>query len=245
MCCFILTLNNISIRHTLKAAASDKQTPLVAAEIQEKRNMLARRLEAWHEIQAHHMPGIADLRTVNPHSHSRPESHPLYLPSGTSTGMRQNEFGSLAMQETRLRLAQAEDALVELRRLLRITAGLWHYKFKQIGPSQRSGTRARAMIERFQMKVTRTAERYRAARAALVSLDPMGSWILRLRDLKSSDIKSPERGDNDDAGEGRRQLSWIWMIPRDGCTNLNRDGDLDESESKRGALLILPNISLA
>jgi hypothetical protein len=175
------------------------------------------------------MPGIADLRTTTSSSLLRPESHPLYLPSSTPISMRQTEYSSLTKQETRLRLAQAEDALAELRRLLRITAGLWHYKFKQVGPSQRSSTRACAMIGRFQMKITCMVERYRAARAALISLNPTGDWISRLRDLKSSDIKGP-RCDDDGGGEGHRELSWIWLSPRDGSAGPTFDGDVNESE---------------
>jgi hypothetical protein len=150
-------LNNLLVRRVLKTALSDKQTPLRAVEVQEKRNALSHRLEAWHEIQAHYMPRTADLRTSNT-SLLQPKLHPLYLPSSAPISMRQMDGGSLSGQEVHLRLAQAEDALSELRRLLRITTGLWQYKFKHVGPSQHSSTRTRAMIERFCMKVTCTAE---------------------------------------------------------------------------------------
>ena len=67
------------------------------------------------------------------------------------------------------------------------------------------------MILRFTDKVNRCAARYRAARHALMSLDPGGEWRQRLRDLKAEHVKGPQRGE-DDESEGRRELSWIWMM---------------------------------
>jgi hypothetical protein len=88
--------------------------------------------------------------------------------------------------------------------------GLWHYKFTQVGPSQRSATRARTLINRFKDKIFHCAECYRAARTALLLLDPTGSWITRLRELKAEDLRAP--GKEDDEHEGDRSVSWIWLI---------------------------------
>jgi len=77
-----------------------------------------------------------------------------------------------------MRIAQADDALAELRKLLRITMGLWSYKNTQIGPSQHASTRARSMIGRFRDKINRAADRYRAAYSALKELDPGGDWMI-------------------------------------------------------------------
>lgn len=49
----------------------------------------------------------------------------------------------LRLKEARLRIGQANDALVELRRLLRMTMGMWDFKFTDVGFSQRGNTRAR------------------------------------------------------------------------------------------------------
>jgi hypothetical protein len=87
--------------------------------------------------------------------------------------------------------------------------GLWHYKFTQVGPSQHAGTRARTLINRFKDKIFHCAERYRAARKALLQLDPTGSWITRLCELKTEDIRAP--GKEDDEHEGDRSVSWIWL----------------------------------
>jgi hypothetical protein len=155
------------------------------------------------------MPGVSELRMQALMDGSPPaESVALHLPSSISPALREN-VAILAQKEQRLRLAQADDALLELRRLLRITMGLWHYKFTQVGPSQRSGTRARSLIDRFKEKVFRCAERYRAARAALLSLNPTGVWITRLHELKAEDVRAPGR--QDDETEGDRHVSWIWL----------------------------------
>ena len=133
----------------------------------------------------------------------------LYLPS--AVGSRIPVMGGLAEKETRLRLAQADDALAELRRLLRITVGLRDYKYTQLGPSQRAGTRARSLISRFQGKIDRCAERYRAARSALLNLDANGDWSQRLFELRKEHVKGPGRGTEDES-EGRRDVSWIWLM---------------------------------
>ena len=223
---YLRTLINL-IRRALKVLATGKKTPLEAAEIHEKRNTLAHRLDAWFQVQYHYMPGIAELRASNPELRSLPEMSPLYMPSGAP--FRQDE-NDLARKEARLRLAQADDALAKLRRLLRITSGLRHYNWKQVGPSQRSRTRAHAIIERFQAKIHLTTERYRAARAALVRLDPFGSWILRLKELKSDDIKGPSR-DDEGPGDGRHELSWIWLASAAGESDDEFDGSTQSPPS--------------
>jgi hypothetical protein len=127
-------------------------------------------------------------------------------------------------------VAQADDSLQELRRLLRITMGLRHFKFAQVGPSQRAGTRMRSMIERFKVKMDRCAERYRAARRALLSLDPTSAWASRLRELKDEDIRSPHRGeDDDDDGEGNRTLSWIWLARKENARHSHETEVVDST----------------
>jgi hypothetical protein len=99
-----------------------------------------------------------------------------------------------------------------LRRLLRITMGLKDYKVKQTGFGQCENTRARNLINRFNDKVSRCVERYRAAHNALLALDPIGEWQTRLQQLKSDDVRAPGR--RDDESEGSRQVSWIWLVAR-------------------------------
>ena len=192
-----------------------KPTTLQKIDLQQKRNVLQHRIAAWQLVQAIYMPSTITSSENDTDSGDStndtpcvPEKISLRLPSAVPHSQRLNN--SLPDKERRLRLAQAEDALNELKRLLRVTMGLWNYKFTQLGPSQRAGTRARSMITRFRNKVNRCADRYRAARCALLVLDPNGSWTSRLRELNAGDVRAPCR-DEEDVSEGRRELSWIWL----------------------------------
>lgn len=149
------------------------------------------------------MPSIAS--DLEPRAGPTPEKAALLLPSQFPPSL---ELASMQTREARIRVAQADDSLLDLRRLLRITAGLAEYKYTQVGFGQGPNTRARSQITRFKSKVALTAERYRAAYQALLCLDPQGSWITRLLKLEDSDIRWPTR--NPDEAEGTREISWIW-----------------------------------
>jgi hypothetical protein len=156
---------------------------------------------------------------------------PLRLPSTLPIPLQQTCPFKLAEIELRFRLSQAEDSLSELRRLLRITMDLRDYKLKQIGPSQRAGTRASNLIKRFQGKVSRCAERYRAAHNALLVLCPTGEWQTHLRQLKDEDIRAPGR--REDESEGFREVSWIWLVTRRGSEQASfqeQSGPLSKEE---------------
>ncbi|KAF7441031.1 hypothetical protein PC9H_001380 [Pleurotus ostreatus] len=185
------------------AASAKEKTTLQAAELQEKRNNLGRRIELWRAEQAEYMPSISS--DLEQRAGSTPEKISLLLPSQVPAT---SELTSIRDKEMRIRLAQADDALMELRRLLRITAGLTEYKYTQVGFAQAANTRARSQINRFKDKVLLTAQRYRAAHQALLSLNPQGDWITRLRRLDDADIRWPGR--NQDEAEGTREISWIW-----------------------------------
>jgi hypothetical protein len=169
----------------------------------------------WQEVQDVYMPAIVELRHTASSAAdqvTQPERISLYLPSNIPTSTRLSLAGGLADKERRMRIAQADDALTDLKRMLRITMGLWDYKLTNIGPSQGASTRTRSMIDGYRTKVTRCVERYRAARQALITLDPNGEWILRLRELKSEDVRPPERTEEEKKKEGKHEVSWIWMV---------------------------------
>jgi hypothetical protein len=136
------------------------------------------------------------------------------LPSTLPPSLQQSCPFNLAQIELRFRLAQAEDSLTELRRLLRLKMGLRDYKAKQIGPSQRAATRAHNLIDRFEDKVSRCKKRYRVARLALLALDSTGEWQTRILELEDKDIRAPGRGDGE--SEGRHEVPWIWTTTRPG-----------------------------
>jgi hypothetical protein len=224
----------VHVRRVTVAFAKGKRTTLDINEVQERRNILYRRIESWRQIQSVYMPAAVELLAADPQATSssaeHPESMPLLLPSQIPA--THWPTGTLAGMERRLRIAQADDALCELRRLLRITMGLWDYKYTQLGPGQSAGTRARTMISRFRDKINRCSERYRAARLALLKLDPTGSWISRFKVLSPEDIRAPGRQDDDDGNdresEGRREIPWIWMGSYD------KEGSNQASEEEIG-----------
>jgi hypothetical protein len=164
-----------------------------------------------------------------------PESACLWLPSSVP----QESWATvcspgLVHKETRLRIAQADDALVELRRQLRISSTLRDYKRTVEGTSQRMSTHVRSLMCRFATKTDRCAARYRAAYAALMLLDLGGEWTLRLKPLADKDICSPHRQE-DDPTEGKRELSWIWLTPNAGG---HPNGQVTEDEISDSKLFI-------
>jgi hypothetical protein len=143
------------------------------------------------------------------------ESIPLHLPSSLPHRLRQlPELVTVLEKEQRLRIAQADDALAEIRRQRRIISGLWQFKKLNVdGTGNRACTRMRALYNRFNLRMQRHASCYRAARSALLVLDPNGDWQLRLKDLRHSDIRGPGKEDSG-SGNGRFEPSWIWLVPR-------------------------------
>ena len=85
-------------------------------------------------------------------------------------------------------------------------------------------------MNRFYDKTHRSAQRYDAAFQALSELDPNGAWTSRLKHLDhSKDLRLPRRDQDEEPSEGRRELAWIWLVPRD---DTNRDGVEEYSECK-------------
>jgi hypothetical protein len=158
------------------------------------------------------------LRTVVRSVDVHPDSIPLYLPSA----IRLDSFcpATLCNYEWRLRHAQANDALDDIRHNLRFRSHL--YKFKDsFVRGQRGNTRSRGTIQRVQDKVDAAAKKYQIAHTALLSLAPRAAeavaehprWeqVLKRMDVER-DVKSmTEAGYH--LKEGKRKLSWIWLTP--------------------------------
>jgi hypothetical protein len=205
-------------------------------DIHQKRVALYRRLHHWRQAQMVYMPCVASILTPSdpdaadsPSStslpHERVENKPLYLPSTLPATLPQQLrvtglSPGLADKEIRLRIAQADDALAEIRRLRRVVTGLVIFKKLHVsGTGNAYNTRMRVLFQRFGHRTERVAERYRAARQALEGLDPDGSWQERLFVLRKEDIRGPGREDirydrNPENSEKRREQSWIWLVPR-------------------------------
>ena len=127
----------------------------------------------------------------------------------------------LVEKERKLRLAQADDALAEIRRQRRIVTGLVIFKKLNVsGSGQKKNTRMHTLFKRFSNKTERVAEHYRAAQTALEVLDPEGTWQTRLQVLRPEDIWGlgwEDIGKHDsrrEMTEKQREQLWIWLVPR-------------------------------
>lgn len=153
------------------------------------------------------MPGIFTEARGQAQAELQSEEQTLFLPSHVTPAPR--SISHLCAIEARLRVAQADDALTETRRLLRITLGLADYQWTQVSHGQGPRTRACALVDRYKARLQLATEAYRTARKALVQLDPLGSWIGRLRELQDGDIRWPTREEGE--AQSTRELSWIWL----------------------------------
>ncbi|KAI0037995.1 hypothetical protein FA95DRAFT_1506217, partial [Auriscalpium vulgare] len=190
----------------------------------EKQNALRRRITSWRQIQLLYIPCIAQLLPTSAPDSSgddtilkvgAPEVETLFLPSQIPPELRGSGcVPGLVDKERRLRLGQAQDALHQLRRAIRIKHGMVHYKRVHVdGPGQNANTRARTQLQQLEEKTQRHVERYRAAHDALMILDPDGNWKSQLLVLKNEDIR-PARIERDKLGKGNFEVSWIWQTLR-------------------------------
>ena len=229
-----------TLRRTLRHEISQQKGQLTKkqmADFQEKRTTLYRRIEQWRQVQIVYTPAVASL-LVKPSSSSSgdkavldtfksPEYQPLFLPSSIPTPLNQrNDIKVLAEKECRLRVAQADEALSDIRRGRRTITGLNQFKkFNISGAGNKPNTRMRMLYNRVTNKISRAAERYCAARGALLNLQPEGGdWSNRLRNLEKVDIRGPGKATDDlnPVPKGRYEPSWIWLVPR------VSDGDVDD-----------------
>lgn len=180
------------------------------------------------------MPGVARLLEADAAGSptlTHPEVELLYLPSSISSDIRHSCcIPGLPNWECRVRLGQADDALNEVRRQLRITSSVIQFKRGQHQASQQLSRKSKALMTKFTNKTNRAGARYITAYTALCTLDPEGSWADRLKPLDlSKDLHLPRREDDDGLdddekelrrrggrfrgrrqGENQRELSWIW-----------------------------------
>ncbi|OJT14077.1 hypothetical protein TRAPUB_9373 [Trametes pubescens] len=212
-------------QRALRLRGSNGSSLNALTEQQTKRTSLYRRIEVWRGIQDVHMPTVAPLRaqdTAPPSSAPaarttawQAENALLLLPSSLPSSHRATELiKPLLHKECRLRRAQLSDALDDIRHLRRILAGVTDYTRRNgSGDGQRMSTRCREVYARFNAKVKRAVERYRAARVAMLVLEPNGDWVHTYQPLLDTDLRGPRRDQDDFPSEGRYDVSWIWLAP--------------------------------
>ncbi|KAG1852201.1 hypothetical protein F4604DRAFT_1883522 [Suillus subluteus] len=186
------------------------------ATIQRQRNSLQRKIDAWRRIQALYTPTVQLLLSDLSQSSLDPitaEDMKLYLPLTMCTRSTHCDT-RLQTTEWELRFAQAGDALEELRQSLCLCDHMYTFKRDWVC-GQTANTRAHNALTRVVAKASAAANKYCTAHGALSALAPllqMVGWNRKYKELNKKDnvrgMSAPKKGES----EGRRQLSWIWLV---------------------------------
>jgi len=232
----ILTYNRYILKSDSSKFKNKKKTTKSTADRQDKRTILLRHISNWRQSQIVYTPYAATMIAGNPaleegHVHLQDVTTiPLYLPSTFPAHIRdETHMKSICGKEKRLREAQANDALNEIRRHRRVIQGLWQFKKINVsGTGNRPNTRMLTLFNQIQEKVNRAADRYRRARNTLLILDPEGSWRTQLKELKNEDIRGPGKEADDRSSNKRFEPSWIWLVSRS-VTNEQDEVEFNES----------------
>src|SRR5687767_9762614 len=211
------------------------ETQKQLGDLEEKRTLLMRRINQWRGVQLAYIPPTGSLLTdsdsgllslenySDAENFNSVETIPLFLPTSLVSNLQnipslsnvQNTpgFAEALARELRLRIAQADDALADIRRHLRLIAGLWQFKKLSVsGTGNRPNTRMHTLFNRLNHRMQRCVIRYKAAYSALHAADPGGSWMDHLQDLKDADVRGPGK-DDFTLSSGRFEQSWIWLVP--------------------------------
>lgn len=186
------------------------------------RNSLRRRIDLWRRAQVLYLPAVqALIDQAACEGYENAECIKLWLPSQLKARPCDPR---LRNDEWELRYAQAHDALEELRQCLRIHCSLLTFKREWIR-GQGASTRAQNALARVYERRAACVKRYRSAWTALRALATSmkkKDWQGRLQELADDHVKPLV--DPFATGEGRRQVSWIWMMDGVDCGN---EGDDD------------------
>ncbi|KAJ8480768.1 hypothetical protein ONZ45_g15534 [Pleurotus djamor] len=208
----------------LQAVLSDKDlTSIQASHLQERRLNLTKQIKRFRSLQRHYIPHLDTLTEKENTLANEPESAALWLPSAIPAADRARLSPDIFEKETRLREGQCYDALERIRLTQRAKRHVMATKHKH-APGQRAGAKARVDFDHLQSKINQAAAKYRAARAALVSLVGEEGVSSDLRVLQASDIRPPPafeptpqppknpRQAATHLGEGYREVPWIWRM---------------------------------
>ena len=201
------------------SAKSTANTSTVRRQVDtlELQSTVSRKLAEFRRFQRTLMPGLGPVLDEMDDDVTTGEPLKLLLPSDLSL----DEQGAwyppdMPALEFRFRCAQADDSLVELRRLLRLYRNLRDENSKHPGLAQKSVTRTKGLFQSFQTWIDRSAERYSHAHSAMLTLDPdqnlKPDWMGRFKELDGSDVRGPGR-EQEDTSEGKFKPSWIWLVP--------------------------------
>ena len=162
------------------------------------------------------MPGAINIDTADkdePSQRVKAESIVLWLPSQLDPEDRDTIcLGGVVKSEKELRLGQLADSLNDLRRARRTRRGLTTFhKVQLAGQGQKTQTKSQAAMKTIQVRIDRSVRRYRAARDALLRLDPGGDWTKLYPPLSDHDNRGPGKEPEEMLGpNGKWVSSWIW-----------------------------------
>lgn len=191
-------------------------TDLQRAKVLERANRLKRQIDAWCTVQLLYMPAVSRIRISDESDNLiSAVDTPLFLPSQAVVhivvGLDLMEY------EWRLRVAQAHDALHDMRRLLLVRSQMYAAK-DHFSRGQRQVTQSQNLLRGVQSRIDMSVAKYRDFRAALLKLArPLGKvgWDAELRPLLNAEVRglsAKEAG----SSEGHVTMSWIWKTSEEG-----------------------------
>ena len=192
-------------------------TDLQHTKVLEKSLALKRKIDAFTTIQHLYVPALASLRKEEEESEANvkaPEvwNISLYLPSSNIPSHIQSPPLELVQLENVYRQAQAYSTLRQLRALLLLQLLMRRSKRVHVAGNKML-TRSRQLLDSVKTRIERAADKYRLIRQRLRRLGQlMGSvtWQEAFPELDNDDIRALT--EDDDGGEGRKKLTWIWKV---------------------------------
>ncbi|KAL1698752.1 hypothetical protein EV121DRAFT_217647 [Schizophyllum commune] len=193
----------MSMASDLSLASLDRDRTL-----QEQRIAWFRRLTRYRALQDHFMP-VAVAKALADEQARDPDAPPpdaefikIWLPSDLTREEREEGcVDGLGDVEVRLRVAQCTDALKDIRNRLHARRFIINERNMQ-STGQQQSTRARNVIARLDARVARLAEKYRAARRALLSIASAADYPA-LRELRDGDLTIDDDREADGASTER------------------------------------------
>jgi hypothetical protein len=137
----------------------------------------------------------------------------LWLPSTFGRNFcLKNGWGDIVDQEMELRIAQAEEALDQLRLGIGHKSLLYKIRIRK-AKTQSSKTRSQAELAQINQRIKEHARRYRCARMALSSLGAKAKKLDKFKVLQDSDLKvNTDVAEESRLGQRNDTLAWFWRI---------------------------------
>ena len=162
------------------------------------------------------MPGVSDatVSEAGPSPREKAELIKLWLPSHLGAAERDSLcLGGVIHSEKEFRFGQLHDTLYKLRKARRIRRGLIIFHWVQLtGEGTKTQTKSQGVMRTVEDLIDRAVQRYRAARAALLHLDPSGSWQELYHALNDRDNRGPGKEPKEvPTSDGQYLQSWIWL----------------------------------